>query len=104
MNKRVLLCAAVAMLTLAGCAQRNKTAPISPSFDEVLTSRRSIRSYDASKKISEAEVRELLKATQEAPSWANQQPSKYYVAISPEKLAAVQNLVGMNKERLALHL
>lgn len=70
------------------------------SFDEVLNSRRSIRSYDATKKISEAEVRELLLATQEAPSWANQQPSKYYVAISPEKLAAVQDMVGGNKDRI----
>ena len=46
-------------------------------------------------------MRELLKATQEAPSWANQQPSKYYVAISPEKVEAVQNLVGANKDRIA---
>ncbi len=96
MKKRILLCAAFAMLTLAGWSQ----APASPSFDDVLTSRRSIRNYDASKKISEAEVRELVKATQEAPSWANQQPSKYYVAISPEKLAAVQDLVGGNKDRI----
>ena len=34
---------------------------------------------------SEAEVRELIKAAQDAPSWANQQPTKYYVAISEEK-------------------
>ena len=72
----------------------------SPSFDEVLTSRRSIRSYDATKKISEAEVRELQTATQEAPSWANQQPSKYYVAMSPDKLAAIRDLVGGNKDRI----
>ena len=58
MKKRILLCAAFAMLTLAGWSQ----APASPSFDDVLTSRRSIRNYDASKKISEAEVRELMKA------------------------------------------
>ncbi len=70
------------------------------SFDEVLTSRRSVRSYDATKKISEAEVRDLLIATQEAPSWANRQPTHYYVAISDEKVAAVQNLVGPNKERI----
>ena len=62
----------------------NIKAAWSPTFDEVLSSRRSIRSYDASKKISEAEVRELMKAVQEAPSWANQQPTKYYVAITPE--------------------
>jgi nitroreductase len=86
------------LFVLPGCSQEKVSQ--SPSFNEVLTSRRSIRSYDASKKISEAEVRQLLLATQEAPSWANQQPSKYYVAISPEKLEAVQNLVGGNKDRI----
>lgn len=78
----------------------NQDTTTSPSFDEVLISRRSVRNYDASKKISEAEVRTLIKAAQEAPSWANQQPTKYYVAISPEKLAAVQDMVGGNKERI----
>ena len=81
---------------LPGCAQQKN----SPSFDEVLNSRRSIRNYDATKKITEQEVRTLLTAAQEAPSWANQQPTKYYVAISPEKLAAVQDLVGSNKDRI----
>ena len=87
--------ALAALFVMPGCSQEK-----SPSFDEVLNSRRSIRNYDATKKISEQEVRELLTATQEAPSWANQQPTKYYVAISPEKLAAVQNLVGGNKPRI----
>lgn len=95
--KRILLLSALAALfVLSGVAQE-KT---SPSFDDVLTGRRSVRSYDATKKISEQEVRTLLTAVQDAPSWANQQPTKYYVAISPEKLAAVQNLVGGNKERI----
>lgn len=102
MNKRLLFGAALALLTLTGCyngkQQEKETA--SPSFDEVLTTRRSVRSYDASKKISEAEVRELLLATQEAPSWANQQPTKYYVAISEDKVKAVQDMVGGNKERI----
>ena len=102
MTKKYLFCAAIALLSLASCSNNNETATTSsPSFDEVLTSRRSVRSYDASKKISEAEVRELLTAAQDAPSWANQQPTKYYVAISQEKLAAVQDLVGANKERIA---
>ena len=95
--KRLIVSTALATLfILPGYSQEKK----SPSFDEVLTTRRSIRNYDATKKISEAEVRELLKAAQEAPSWANQQPTKYYVAISPEKLAAVQEMVGGNKDRL----
>ena len=72
------------------------------SFDEVLMTRRSVRRYDASKTITEEEVRELLISTQEAPSWANQQPSKYYVAMSPEKVEAVANLVGeRNKQNIA---
>ena len=95
--KRLIVSTALATLfILPGYSQEKK----SPSFDEVLTTRRSIRNYDATKKISEAEVRELLKAAQEAPSWANQQPTKYYVAISPEKLAAVQEMVGGNKDRI----
>ncbi|MBP5345110.1 MAG: nitroreductase family protein [Bacteroidales bacterium] len=98
MKKLFLLSALVALVALTGCNE-NQT-PNVVSFDEVLTTRRSVRSYDATKKISEAEVRDLLTATQEAPSWANQQPTKYYVAISDEKVAAVQNLVGPNKERI----
>ena len=100
MTKKVLFGAAIAVLTLTSCYNGNQQVASSTSFDEVLTSRRSVRNYDASKKISEAEVRELITATQEAPSWANQQPTKYYVAISEEKLAAVQDMVGGNKDRL----
>ncbi len=104
MSRRFCLYAAVLWFALAGCSESKKESAASsssPSFDEVLTSRRSVRSYDATKKISEVEVRTLLTAVQDAPSWANQQPTKYYVAISPEKIAAVQNLVGANKERIA---
>ncbi|MBR6978747.1 MAG: nitroreductase family protein [Prevotella sp.] len=102
MTKHVFLGALIALLSLASCSKSNENATSSSSsFDEVLTSRRSVRSYDASKKITEAEVRELLAAVQDAPSWANTQPTKYYVAISKEKLEAVQNLVGGNKEKIA---
>lgn len=104
MSRRFYLYAAILWFALAGCSESKKepaASSSSPSFDEVLTSRRSVRSYDATKKISEVEVRTLLTAVQDAPSWANQQPTKYYVAISPEKIAAVQNLVGANKERIA---
>ena len=86
-----------ALVLLAGCSGNNGSVP---SFNDVIASRRSIRSYDATRTISEAEVRTLVKAAQEAPSWANMQPSKYYVAISPEKIAAVQDMVGGNKERI----
>lgn len=95
--KRILfLTAFAALFVLQAFAQEKQ----SPSFDEVLTTRRSIRSYDATKTISEQEVRTLMEAVQEAPSWANQQPSKYYVAMTPEKIAAVQELIGGNKRNV----
>ena len=100
MKMRKILWTALMLVALTGCSEKKEAAKDVVSFDEVLTTRRSVRSYDASKKISEAEVRELLTATQEAPSWANQQPTKYYVAISDEKVTAVQDMVGGNKERI----
>ena len=100
MKKVMIFAALTAMVTMTGCSEKKEASKDVVSFDEVLTTRRSVRSYDASKTISETEVRELLTATQEAPSWANQQPTKYYVAISKEKVAAVQNMVGGNKERI----
>jgi nitroreductase len=99
MRTHHLMVAALAAVLLATPAMAQDSKP-SASFDEVMTSRRSVRNYDATKKISEAEVRTLLTAVQDAPSWANQQPTKYYVAISDEKLTAVQNMVGGNKDRI----
>lgn len=101
MSKKFLFGALVALFAMTSCSDNNQQqASKELSFDEVLTSRRSVRSYDATKKISEAEVRDLLKATQEAPSWANQQPTKYYVAISPEMVDSVKNHIGRNKQNV----
>lgn len=105
MKANLFFAAAMTLVMLSGCTgNKENTVQTSEAvtFDEVLATRRSVRSYDASKTISEAEVRDLLVATQEAPSWANQQPSKYYVAMSPEKVEAVSNLVGeRNKQNIA---
>ena len=101
MKKVMIFAALTAMVTMTGCSEKKEASKDVVSFDEVLTTRRSVRSYDASKKISETEVRELLTATQEAPSWANQQPSKYYVAIGEEKLKAAMEMIGANKDRVA---
>lgn len=90
------------VVTFFSCSQSEpKISDASPSFDEVIKTRRSVRSYDASKSITEEQVKELLTSTQEAPSWANQQPTKYYVAISPEKVKAVAELIGPNKDKVA---
>ena len=79
---------------MSACTSQPVTPTESPSFHDVVTTRRSIRKYDASKTISEAEVRQLLTFTQDAPSWANTQTTRYYVAISPEKVEAVQGMIG----------
>lgn len=84
----------------ACCQQAEDACCRALSFDEVVATRRSIRSYDGSKTISEAQVREVLAAAQEAPSWINYEPAKYYVAMSEGKIAAVKEAVGRNKDRL----
>lgn len=102
MKTSLLLSALVAAVMMIGCSgQQPVNNEAAPTFSSVLQTRRSIRNFDASKTISQEEVRTLLAETQEAPSWANQQPSKYYVAISPEKVDAVRELIGMNKDRTA---
>lgn len=97
MKKIALLIAAISTLILSGCSSSNDTEP---SFDEVLLSRRSVRSYQPDRIIEESQLRELFQAIQNAPSWANQQPSKYYVALSPESRNAVLEFMGSNKAQV----
>ena len=40
-------------------------------FQKVIESRRSIRKYDAEKKVSEEQIREMIQAAIYAPSWKN---------------------------------
>lgn len=69
------------------------------SFDEVVANRRSVRSYDKSKKISEEQIRTLIATTQEAPSWANVQATRYYVVMSDAKKQEVLPAMLGNQER-----
>ena len=92
MKKVVII--AIALLAVLSCGQENKDVSTAVSFDDVLATRRSIRDFDSSKEVTEAQVREILTAAQDAPSWTNSQPSRYYVAISPAKADAVRELIG----------
>lgn len=99
MKKRLLIImAAIGIIgTLAtGC---NDVSNKTQSFNEIVASRRSIRQYDPEKKISEAEIRTLIETAIEAPSWANVQPVRYYVAITPEKVQQVRELLGNSNMR-----
>ena len=96
MKKVLFIQIAYAAMLLCSCGGNQ---PSVQNFDDIVASRRSIRDYDASKKISQEEVMELIKCAQEAPSWANQQPSKYYVAMSEDKVNAIKDMVGDGNKR-----
>lgn len=53
-------------------------------FTKLIEERRSIRAFDASRKVSEDEMRELVYAAIQAPSWKNSQTARYYAVISDE--------------------
>ena len=87
------------VLTVLGACLSCTPKTSGPSFDEVLTSRRSIRNFDSSKTISESEIREIILAAQDAPSWANSQSTRYYVALSKEKTDAVRGLIREQNQK-----
>ena len=55
-------------------------------FQTLLESRRSVRSYDASKTVTREQIKEIVEAGILAPSWKNSQTARYYVANTPECL------------------
>ncbi len=54
------------------------------TFDEIIRARRSVRHYDPDKNVPREMVEQLIAAAAEAPSWKNQQTSRYHVVASPE--------------------
>ena len=59
-------------------------------FSQLLESRRSIRHYKPGMKISEDQIKVILDAARQAPSWKNSQTGRCYVAISEDKLNYVK--------------
>lgn len=53
-------------------------------FDELIAQRRSIRNFDATRKISQAQIETLIRSALEAPSWNNFQESRYHAVLSAE--------------------
>lgn len=103
MTKRILfiVAAAAALMLLQGCVVTSEehTTVAGQSFDEIVATRRSVRSYKEGTSISVAQVRELITTAIEAPSWANTQTTRYYVAVDPAKVAAVKELIGEGNAR-----
>jgi nitroreductase len=97
----LIAAAFAALMLLPGCSSNGSgSAPAAGnSFDEIVASRRSIRDYHAGTTITEAEVRALIATTQEAPTWANTQTTRYYVAMSEDKVAAIKEHIGAGNAR-----
>ena len=93
--------AAAAIMFLPGCivSSEEHYDVSGQSFDEIVATRRSVRDYKEGTTISVAEVRDLIATAIEAPSWANSQTTRYYVAMDPDKVAAVKELVGAGNAR-----
>ena len=68
------------------------------TFDEIIRTRRSVRSYDPDKSVPRETLEQLVAAASEAPSWKNQQTSRYHVVASPEMLAQLKScLLSQNQ-------
>ena len=98
MKKILYITLAAFLLPLFSCTRSSTPAP---SFDEVVSSRRSIRAYDPSRSVSREQIRQIVACAQEAPSWANVQSTRYYAVTSPENLAALKDLIGESNKKSA---
>ncbi|MBQ4188683.1 MAG: nitroreductase family protein, partial [Bacteroidales bacterium] len=96
----LIAAAAAALMLLPGCGgSETKETASGESFDEIVATRRSVRDYKEGTTITQAQVRDLVATAMEAPSWANSQTTRYYVAMDPQKVAAVKELVGAGNAR-----
>lgn len=55
-------------------------------FSELISARRSVRSYVEGDLIPDEDVRRIVAAAECAPSWKNSQTARYYVANTPESI------------------
>lgn len=72
-------------------------------FQTVIEKRRSIRNFDPGKEVSREQIETLIRAASLAPSWKNQQTSRYYCILSPSRIEVFRQkcLSESNQEKLA---
>ena len=58
---------------------------------EAILTRRSIRKYKPGMKISEDQIKVMIDAAIQAPTWKNSQTGRYYVAMSEDKINYLKN-------------
>lgn len=70
-------------------------------YKEIITTRRSVRVYDPTVKISREEMNEILEEATLAPSSVNLQPWRFLVVESPEGKSTLEELAPSNKTQVA---
>ena len=95
----IIASAFAVLMLLPACGGSQDAVTSTQSFDDIVASRRSVRDYEAGTSITEAQVRTLIATSMEAPTWANTQTTRYYVAMSEDKVAAVKELIGQGNAR-----
>lgn len=55
-------------------------------FDALLEARRSVRSYDGTKKVTKDQLQDIIEAALQAPSWKNSETARYYCVLDEEKV------------------
>lgn len=60
-------------------------------LQDVLNERRSIRNYDADKKVTKEQLEIIINAAILAPSWKNLQTSRYYCILSDEMIKEISD-------------
>lgn len=60
-------------------------------FTQLIESRRSIRDYKPGMKISEDQIKVMIAAAGQAPTWKNSQTGRYYVAMSEDAMNQIKN-------------
>lgn len=69
------------------------------TLNDIALQRRSIRKYNG-QAVSRQELEQLVRFAQEAPSWKNQQTSRYHIVLDPAVLAAARTcLRGSNPQK-----
>lgn len=64
------------------------------NLDQLLHRRRSIRRYAPGVEITRSELETIVSAATEAPSWKNQQTSRYHIVTSPDTVAKLRDCLG----------
>jgi nitroreductase len=72
---------------------------LSKSLSEVIKERHSVRKYDSSYKISQEEIKEMLKEATQAPSSSNLQPWRFIV-IQDQEVKKELRAVSNNQEQV----